>query len=150
MELPSQMLCQHLPHLWETATEPRQATCCPLHLHRLATATEPPPLTSCRPPPPRRLSLLTPVMELLLRRLSSRTTVSLRRQLTKQLLPLATAMGPLETLPQALTTLQPFPQAAPDTTGETGLTNSSRQSRLRSRPCNPGSLSGVISKFSKL
>ena len=27
----------------------------------------------------------------------------------------------------ALTTLQPFPRAAPDTTGETGLTNSSRQ-----------------------
>ena len=26
-----------------------------------------------------------------------------------------------------LTTLQPFPRAAPDTTGETGLTNSSRQ-----------------------
>ena len=81
-----------------------------------------------------------------------RTTVSLRRQLTKQLLPLATAMGPLETPPQGLstyyvfllhlillllvlqnlflpvlTTLQPFPRAAPDTTGETGLTNSSRQ-----------------------
>ena len=64
----------------------------------------------------------------------------------KQLLLLATAMGPLETPPQGLstyyvflllvlhnlflpvlTTLQPFPRAAPDTTGETGLTNSSRQ-----------------------
>lgn len=55
-------------------------------------------------------------------------------------------MGPPETLPLALTTRQRCLQVERDITGETGRTSSSKQWRLRSPPCNPGSLSGVSSQ----